>query len=232
MEWNETEQRRSRKPVIDLLSLLMTRNPDTCEADSSRQDILGSLVSIISGKSTRPLVKSAITVLDTLFIKQIFTLGEIATCYRAFKQPSAPYDIALWRSFLGELFEWMKIHHTCPPAGKLIADIYSAFRQQESLSSPNTGSNRLTLALWGQWLLEVVSADLNLLEPIKTYVFLPIFKADRQDSIEFLRHMIQVRHKVDGTSEEPDIAAMLQLAALEAGKMMGLVEEPGELSLS
>jgi hypothetical protein len=69
----------------------------------------------------------------------------------------------------------------------------------------------------------------TLLESIKNYIFLPLFKVDRSEALQFLRRMNEDQAVYGTTELDLDFPALLQLAALETGKKVGLVEEPGEL---
>jgi hypothetical protein len=82
--------------------------------------------------------------------------------------------------------------------------------------------------MWHQWLLGLLTEEPTLLESIQNYIFLPLFKVDRPEALKFLQRMNEDQ-AVSGASEmNMDVAALLQLAALETGKKVGLVEEPGK----
>ena len=205
------------KHVLDLLPVLIARNA-SLEAPSTIKPVaLDKLLEIISGRSTKPLIKSAIKALNFLFNKHIFSLDEIIQSYKNVTQSSLP-GLFLWKAFLVELFDWMKLQHISLQAGKLIADVYRALRKQPD-------GERLGEREWHEWLLEVLSASPKLLEPIKTHVFVPIFKEDRQTSLAFLSEVMRTSSAFQ--TQDLGVSAFFQLALLEVGKNHGIVEEPG-----
>ena len=227
IEWNESDNHRSMKLVLDLVPQLIKRNPDEEVTQSIKATILDSLMSIITGRSSKPLAKSAIKALDHFLTKGVFALDEIRTSYVALQQKEASIDeLEHWRSLLAELFTWMKIHFVCPTAGRFIMTLYRFLRQQSSETTEGFG-----IKTWNQWLLEALAEEPSLLESIKIYIFLPLFKADRGEALQFLNGM----HQYEGVSASVNIdlalPVLLQLAAFETGKKVGLVEEPGEINL-
>ena len=222
-QWNETEQHRSMQLVLDLVPRLILGNPSTETADQVRATILHHLMTIVAGKSTKPQVKSAIKSLGYFLNKSLFSLGEIAASYASTKQLASHDDPSIWDLFVTELFDWMRFDYLCPMAGKLIVDIYLILRGQENSTKP---AYQVTVSSWNHWLLSAVDSNPALLEPIKHYVFMPLFKADRNASLEFL-HQINHVNAAGEASRRIDGSAALHLAALDVEKKSGLVEEPG-----
>ncbi|WZH44845.1 putative death-receptor fusion protein-domain-containing protein [Fusarium acuminatum] len=142
VEWNESDNHRSMKLVLDLLPQLIRRNPDEQAGQATKAAILDNLVSIVTGKSSKPLAKSAIKALDYLLTKDIVTLDEIRS------------------------------------------------------------------------------------KSVKNYIFLPLFKADKTEALGFLKRMNENEAVSAGDEIDLNLTALLQLAALEIGKKVGLVEEP------
>ena len=224
IEWNESDTHRSMKLVLDLVPQLLRRNPDDEASQSAKRVVLDSLVSIIVGKSSKPLAKSAIKALDHFLTKGIFTLEEIRITYVSLLRDKSPSDdLRVWKSFIAELFHWMKLHFVCPTAGRFIMCLYRGLRRDNSEKAVD-----FSIETWNQWLLEALTEEPSLLEPIKTYIFLPLFKADRGEALRFLKQMNE--HEAVSASSNIDLSlpAILQLAALETGKKVGLVEEPGK----
>ncbi|KAF5018056.1 hypothetical protein F66182_9980 [Fusarium sp. NRRL 66182] len=222
VEWNESDNHRSMKLVLDLLPQLIGRNPDEQAGQSNKNAILENLVSIVTGKSSKPLAKSAIKALDHLLTKDIVTLEEILSSYAAFQQKDAsakPLD--LWKSLIFELFHWMRLHFVCPTAGRFIVCLYRGLRAQGQEAAA-----QLSIETWHKWLLEAVSEEPSILESIKNYVFLPLFKADKAEALSFLKRMNEHEAVSAGDEIDLNLPALLQLAALEIGKKVGLVEEP------
>ncbi|KAJ4268477.1 hypothetical protein NW762_002540 [Fusarium torreyae] len=222
IEWNESDNHRSMKLVLDLLPQLIRRNPDEQAGQATKAAILENLVSIVTGKSSKPLAKSAIKALDHLLTKDIVTLEEIRSSYVTLQQkdPSTnPLD--LWKSFIFELFHWMTLHFVCPTAGRFIVCLYRGLRSQDQ-----EASTQLSIETWHKWLLEAVNEEPSILESVKNYIFLPLFKADKAEALGFLKRMNEHEAVSAGDEIDLNLPALLQLAALETGKKVGLVEEP------
>ncbi|KAF7544785.1 hypothetical protein G7046_g9713 [Stylonectria norvegica] len=222
VEWNESDNHRSMKLVLDLLSQVLKRNTDEQAAQLTKRTILDNLISIVVGKSAKPLAKSAIKVLEHLLTKAVYTLEEIKFSYVTLEKIElVDNETEIWKTFVAELFHWMRLHFVCPTAGRLIVCLYRALRQQipEKTLEPSTET-------WHKWFLEALARDPSLLEPIKNYIFLPLFKADRAEALQFLKRMNDYEAVSASTNLDLDLPALLQLAALETGKKIGLVEEP------
>ncbi|KAF6824645.1 HEAT repeat protein [Colletotrichum plurivorum] len=229
IKWNETEQHRSMKLVLDLLPSLIRRNPNAAAAGVVKTTILDTLVSIIGPQSARPLVKSSLKAMDYFASKSVFTVEDIAASYRR-TQPSCSWDsdVALWRDFFGQMLDRMTMHYVCPTAGKFIVTIFRALRQK-SLKEPQAPVvENFNVKEWLRWVQAAITATPFLLEGIKTYVFLPLFKDDRKDSVQILQQVNSSWSASDSTGEL-DTLAQLNLAVLEVGKKVGMVEEPGML---
>ncbi|KAM5351554.1 hypothetical protein ACJ41O_004277 [Fusarium nematophilum] len=211
VDWNESDNHRSMKLVLDLLPQLIRRNPNEQAAQSTKSAILDNLVSIVTGKSAKPLAKSAIKVLDHLLAKNIVTLEEIRTCFVALQPKDGSVGaLEVWKAFFFELFHWMRLHFVCPPAGRFIVCLYRALRRQEQERPVG-----LSIEIWHSWLLEAVDEEPSILESIKNYIFLPLFKTDKGEALGFLKRMNE--HEAVSASTEIDLnlPALLQLAALE-----------------
>ncbi|CAI6088687.1 unnamed protein product [Clonostachys chloroleuca] len=222
MEWNESDHHRSMKLVLDLLTRLQKRNPNVTAAKNIEKSLLDYLISIIVGLKSKPVAKSAIKTLDYFVSKNIYSLNDIKLSYvRSLPEKESLDEIEVWHSFFGELFSWMKNHFVCPTAGRLAVCLYRRLRnvknQPQSIISPRT---------WHQWLLEYIEEDPSLLESVKNYIFLPLFNAERTEALEFLRMMATSDIVASNRDIDVNLPALLQLAALETGKRVGLVEEP------
>lgn len=226
IEWNESDNHRSMKLVLDLVAQCILKNPDREGSLKTKQSILDNLISIVIGRSTKPVAKSAIKTLDHFLSKGVFSLDDIKLVYLSFRKDlSAQDDVETWRIFTVDLFHWMRLHFVCPTAGRLIVTIYRFWRQGKVTGQVPT------IEIWHEWLLDVLAEEPNLLESLKNYVFLPLFKLDRPEALRFLE-MMNEDHAVSGASDmDMNTPALLQLAALETGKRVGLVEEPGKSSL-
>lgn len=226
IEWNEKDQHRSMKLVLDLLSLSIKQNPNAGVGDFVKNSILESLVSIISRQSTRPLVKSSTSSLHHLLSKSIISLGDIDQTYRKVRPDVRHLSAAeLWENLVVETFSWMSLHHVAPVAGKLLVSLFRSLRDVYPAESGEKGFifNSNTLQVW---LLTAVKHDPEILEEVKNYIFAPLFKADRKLSLEVLADFNRQGSTSKKTEDNLDTVALLHLAALEVGKKAALVQEP------
>lgn len=213
------------KLVLDLLPQLIRRNPDEQAGQATKAAILNNLVSIVTGKSSKPLAKSAIKALDHLVTKDIVTLDEIRSSFATLQQKNASTDpLDLWKSFIFELFHWMTLHFVCPTAGRFIVCLYRGLRGQDQQET----QIQLSIETWHKWLLEAINEEPSILESVKNYIFLPLFKADKAEALGFLKRMNEHEAVSAGDEIDLNLPALLQLAALEIGKKVGWVEEPGK----
>ncbi|KAM4054760.1 putative death-receptor fusion protein [Hirsutella rhossiliensis] len=196
VDWNESDHHRSMKLVLDLIVRSIKGNPD--------------------------LAKSAIKCLDQFLTKGVFILSDIYAGYKSHrKELTQQSDNEVWRSFTVDIFNWMRLQFVCPTAGKFIVSVYQRWRREDKDQPPSPSVDE-----WYQWLLDFASEEPSLLEPIKNYIFLPLLKADRDEGLRFLGKMGEERAISTACSLDLDTPALLQLAALETGKKIGLVEEP------
>ncbi|OHW95084.1 heat repeat protein [Colletotrichum incanum] len=230
IKWNETEQHRSMKLVLDLLPSLIRRNPDPAAAEAVKTTVLDTLISIIGPQSTKPLLKSSLKAMDHFASKSVFSVEDIAASYRR-TQPSCSWesDIGLWQDFFGQMLDWMTMHYVCPTAGKFIVTIFRALRQRSLKNPQATGAEQFSVEIWLRWVQAAISKTPSLLEGIKTYVFLPLFKDERKDSVQILEQINSMWSASGSAVAELDTLAQLNLAVLEVGKKVGMVEEPGAI---
>ncbi|GKT52097.1 uncharacterized protein ColSpa_12278 [Colletotrichum spaethianum] len=230
IKWNETEQHRSMKLVLDLLPSLIRRNPDPAAAEAVKTTVLDTLISIIGPQSTKPLLKSSLKAMDHFASKSVFSVDDIAASYRR-TQPSCSWesDIELWQDFFGQMLDWMTMHYVCPTAGKFIVTIFRALRQRSLKNPQAAGAEQFSVETWLRWVQAAITKTPSLLEGIKTYVFLPLFKDERKDSVQILEQINSMWSASGSAVAELDTLAQLNLAVLEVGKKVGMVEEPGAI---
>ncbi|KAL7821559.1 putative death-receptor fusion protein domain-containing protein [Trichoderma aethiopicum] len=226
IDWNEFDHHRSMRLVLDLIAQLLRRNPNKQAALETRDTLLDNLVSIVIGRSTKPVAKSALKTLDYFLAKGVFSLDDIKATHLSYHQELAnAADIEIWKVLTIELLQWTRLHFICPAAGKFIVSLFRALRQRG-----HEDSTRLSIETWHQWLLDFLTEEPVLLENFKNYIFLPLFKADRPEGLKFLQRVNQHESKsasvVTSANDDFDASALLTLAALETGKKVGLVEEP------
>ncbi|KAG9254907.1 putative death-receptor fusion protein-domain-containing protein [Emericellopsis atlantica] len=224
IEWNETDQHRSMKLVLDLLAQLDKRNPDAQAARATRDDLLTSLISILTGKSTKPVVKSAIKTIDHFLAKNVFGLEDLRDTYvRCRSLPGSVDETETWRRLFADIIYWARMRTTSPVTGKLIVNLYRALRTRE-------GQWVIEPSRFHQWLLDFIQDGLSALEDVKNYIFLPMFKVDRAESLRYLKAVSDVDNTAWDLNQQVSMPTLLQLAALETGKRVGFVEEPAASS--
>jgi hypothetical protein len=212
------------KLVLELVAQIILKNPDQDGAMKTMKIILENVMSVVIGRSTKPVAKSALKSLDHFLSKGVTTLDDIKATFLALRtELSVQGEVEVWRNLTLDLFHWMRLHFICPTAGKLIVSVYRLWRRGRV-----TGAIP-SIETWHQWLLDFLVEEPTLLESIKNYIFLPLFKVDRSEALQFLRRMNEDQAVYGTTELDLDFPALLQLAALETGKKVGLVEEPGEL---
>ncbi|PNY24791.1 Uncharacterized protein TCAP_05259 [Tolypocladium capitatum] len=223
IDWNESDHHRSMKLVLDLIVQSFKRHPDKDDASTTKACLLDALISIVIGRSAKPVAKSAIKTLDHFLSKGVFTLREIHANYISHRQELAQSDdIEVWRMFMVDLLHWMRLHFVCPTSGRFIVCVYRGWRHADYTKPAAPG-----LETWYQWLLDFLTEEPSLLESIKNYIFLPLFKADRAEGLRFLGKMNGDNVVSTASNLDMDMPALLRLSALETGKRVGLVEEPG-----
>lgn len=223
IEWNESDKHRSMKLVLDLVARCILKNPDRDAALQAKKYVSDSLISIVIGRSTKPVAKSAIKTLDHFLSKGVFNLCDIRSTYVSFRTDIRTQgEVEIWRNFIVELFHWMHLQFVRPTAGKLIVSIYRLWRQGQDVGAVPS------IEILHQWLLGSLAEEPTLLESIKNYIFLPLFKADRSEALAFLGRMNEDQAVSGASGMNLEVPALLQLAALETGKKVGLIEEPGK----
>ncbi|KAI6785747.1 uncharacterized protein J7T54_006086 [Emericellopsis cladophorae] len=211
IEWNETDQHRSMKLVLDLLAQLDKRNPDTQAARATRDDLLNCLISILTGKSTKPVVKSAIKTIDHFLAKNVFTLEDLRdTHVKCRSLPGSTDEAETWRRLFADIIYWARMRTTSPVTGKLIVNLYRVLRTRE-------GQWVIEPSRFHQWLLDFIQDDLSALEDVKNYIFLPMFKVDRAESLRYLKAVSDVDNAAWDLNQQVSMPTLLQLAALETG---------------
>ena len=226
VEWNESDQHRSMALVLDLIIQLHRRNSDSKVTSATKDEMLGNLMSIVTGRSTTPAVKSAIKTLDLFLAKGIFTVAELKASYCLIRQEANGCDDSeVWKLFLADICTWMHYHFVCPMAGRLIVRVYLCLKQKDFAESAEP-----TIELWQPWLLNLLQQGSSLRESVKNYIVLPLFKADRKEALSLLRKINTQSPDADSSKADLNRNDLVRLLALETGKRIGLVEEPGKES--
>lgn len=220
LEWNEKDQHRSMRLVLDLVMILILQNPDPRVRESLKTQFLSTLVSIISKQAIRPVVKSCISALTAFLAKSVYGLDDLAREYGSVRTDLA--GVALWAAWVAQIFNWMELHYICVVAGKFLVTIFSALYHQ---SAENVNVDTLR-----KWLEAAVSSNPDVFEVVKNYLLAPLFKTDRALSIALLNELNNTVPEGQKGSGDEDVTALLRLAALEIGKKSSIVDEPGKLA--
>ncbi|KAF3769930.1 hypothetical protein M406DRAFT_246934 [Cryphonectria parasitica EP155] len=227
LEWNEKDQHRSMRLVLDLVSTLILQNPNAKIRESLRADILSELMAFIAKRSSRPVVKSCMSSLIQFLAKSVFSLDDVLRQYQSmFPELVSQPAVSSWRDFVASVFRWMELHYICPVAGKFLVTIFSSLNSESSAAGSRSWSSAgFNVQVLRDWLETALSTNPDILESVKNYVLAPLFKSDHRLSFALLEEL-QCR-SVDKTSDlDTDIAALIQLAALEVGKKSSIVDDP------
>ncbi|KAH9900343.1 putative death-receptor fusion protein-domain-containing protein [Xylariomycetidae sp. FL2044] len=218
MEWNEKDSHRSMRLVLDIVMNAISHNVSPQAKAHIKKNILNEAISAITQRSSKPSVKSAMTVLDYALQKKVLYLDEILGIYRNIHAIPSTCDVT-WDDFISRVFTWMELHYVCPIAGKLLVSIFTSpwYEDQEV---------RHRWDAWHRFLCQGLQMNPQFLEPIKHYIFVPLFKADRDESLKYLEQLSSLQGLTGQQSKGWDLNAMLWLALLEAGKKIGFVNEP------
>ncbi|RDW59572.1 hypothetical protein BP6252_12659 [Coleophoma cylindrospora] len=234
IEWNEKNQNRSMRQILDLLASLLLKHPEQSTAQSIKTLFIQRLISIVSHQASQPLVKPAFKALECFLTKKTFSAEELFFVYQEERvrvgasndeKPSV-IDIQSWDDFVSEVFDWMALPDIAPAAGKFLVTLFRELRRDSTESSSNATGHA---QLWQRWIRDGLSKDPDALENFKNYLFPPLFKLDRDGSLAFLEDLNKQKPMSELKSLDLTAHSFLQLAALEAGKKAGLVEEPATI---
>ncbi|KAI8953930.1 putative death-receptor fusion protein-domain-containing protein [Xylaria longipes] len=219
IEWNEQDAHRSMRLVLDFVVSSIMWNPDAETSKSIKDSILNDTISVITLQASRPSTKSSMIAIDHFLQKKVVYLSEVLRVYQRLHEGACEQE-ALWDSFISRVFAWMELQYVWTVAGKLLVTILTQpWYQGDKISRhhPNT---------WHKFILTGLSANPELLEPIKVYIFMPLFKTDPTSTLMYLNELTSLQKLTTGNSETWDLNAMLWVSLLEAGKKTGVVGEP------
>ncbi|KAB8289792.1 hypothetical protein EYC80_010425 [Monilinia laxa] len=234
LEWNEKNQHRSMRQVLDLLTSLLNTHPNPASASSLVVIIVQRLLSVISHQASQPLVKPAFKILEHLVGKGIISIDNLT----AFKNESTELDTTISISkgvlpnstidgIVSETFHWMNLQDVSPSAGKFLV---SLFKVSKNLSAEvENDESKVHTRLWQRWISEGLHKNPDALENIKNYLLPPLFKLDRVGSLSFLQDLNQ-KGPLDVQGQNMESESLVHLSAIEVGKKAGLVEDSNTLS--
>lgn len=219
IEWNEQDAHRSMRLVLDYLVSSITWNPDANIGKSIKDAILDDTISIITLQASRPSTKSSMIAIDHFLQKRVVYLSEVLHVYQHLREETCGEE-AMWDSFISRVFAWMELQYVWTVAGKLLVTILTQPWHQEDKISKHHPTT------WHKFILSGLKANLELLEPIKVYIFIPLFRADPASTLLYLNELTSLQTLTTNDSQGWDLNAMLWVALLEAGKKTGVVGEP------
>ncbi|PHH76949.1 hypothetical protein CDD80_1077 [Ophiocordyceps camponoti-rufipedis] len=223
VDWHDRDRHRAAKTVLELMVMSVRKNPDREAAGRTVRVMVENLVLTVSTRSVKPAAKSAMECLDFFLRNGTLTLGDVYATYLAQREELAGLDGgSVWRHFISELFRWMGLHFVSLSAGRLILSVYRLWRRGET-QAPNGPD----LETWFRWLADFALEDESLVEPIRNYILVPLFKDDGIEGMRFLKMVNDAVGSLDLST------TVFQLATLESGKRAGLVhcgsgEEEGD----
>ncbi|KAI1117099.1 putative death-receptor fusion protein-domain-containing protein [Nemania sp. NC0429] len=218
IEWNEQDSHRSMRFVLDCIVSSIMSNPDPESSKSIKNNILDDTISVITLHASRPSTKSSMIVIEYLLQKRAVYLGEVLHVYRRLCG-DAREEGAVWDSFISRIFAWMELQYVWTAAGKLLVTILT------EPWYPDDQSSRHHPDTWHDFMLSGLRINLELLEPIKVYIFMPLFKIDPKSSLIYLNKLTLLQKLTTSDTQGWDLNAMLWVALLEAGKKTGVVGE-------
>lgn len=221
IEWNEQDSHRSMRLVLDYIVSAIRWNPDANTAKSIKKSILDDTISVITLQASRPSTKSSMIVLDHLIQKKVVYLGEVISHYQRIQGDTSNGENS-WDSFIVRVFAWMESQNVWTVAGKLLVTILTKSWYQDDESSRHQPET------WHRFILGGFKNNLELLEPIKVYIFIPLFKSDPISTLTYLNRLTSLQKLTINNSRSWDLNAVLWVALLEAGKKTGVVGEPDD----
>ncbi|KAK8081772.1 hypothetical protein PG996_000553, partial [Apiospora saccharicola] len=220
VEWNEQDQHRAMRSVLDVLNIAITKNPDPVLGGKIKSRILTDTVEMMTLQSTRPAVKSAMTALDHFLQKKLLYLPAVLEIYRDVHRNDHNLTVN-WESFIAKIFEWMELQYVWPIAGKLLVTIFTSPWDE-------SGNQRFHPDAWHKFLRQGIAVNVEYLEVVKLYVLMPIFKSDHDQAMKYLDLLFSLQTLTSEDRSDLGLDSILWLAALEAGKKVGAVGEPSE----
>ncbi|KAK0121786.1 hypothetical protein ONS95_010069 [Cadophora gregata] len=260
IEWNEKNQARSMRQVMELISTMIAKNPSRDAKLAIRKAIVERDMSIVTHQAAQPLVKPAFKSLESLMGKGTISAQDLLDAYQErhvslAHETASSNDIDPETGFSATLKQEMSIekgHDNNDPEASswdaffcemfewmTYADISPAagkflvtvFRDLRTTSDKSGFSDNST-ASWQRWIRRGLGSNPEALENVKNYLFPPLFKLDRIGSLSFLADLSIQNSLEEFQSQNMDAQSLLQLSAMETGKKAGLVEEPDTIEFS
>lgn len=234
IEWNEKNQHRSMRQILELVASLISLHPQQEIATSIKEIILERITSIISHRSSQPLVKPAFKSLECFLSKGAISLQNFIEAYGQSPISEEQWiktearESTRWDSFISEVFDWLALPDVSPAAGKCLVTLFGQLKDSSMESEELVAGHALS---WQRWIRSGLTRNPDALENVKNYLFPPLFKLDRAGSLTFLEDLNKQKPISDLKDQELNAHFLLQLAAIEVGKKIGLVEETSKNSM-
>ncbi|PVH78131.1 hypothetical protein DL98DRAFT_258029 [Cadophora sp. DSE1049] len=257
IEWNEKNQARSMRQVMELISTMIAKNPSEEMKVVIKKAIIERDMAIVTHQAAQPLVKPAFKSLESLMGKGTIAAKDLLDAYQERHvhgtassdemEPETEFSVMLkqemssekvhniddpqaspWDSFFSEMFDWMTYADISPAAGKFLVTVFRDLRTTSVILRSSANST----ASWQRWIRRGLGRNPEALENVKNYLFPPLFKLDRVGSLSFLEELSKKSSTGGTQSHDMDAQSLLQLSAMETGKKAGLVEEPDTIEFS
>ncbi|KAI1154646.1 putative death-receptor fusion protein-domain-containing protein [Nemania diffusa] len=223
IEWNEQDAHRSIRLILDYIVSSIIWNPDANISKSIKGAILDDTISVITLQASKPSTKSSMIAIDHFLQKKVVYLSEVLHVYQQLRKDNCGQE-AMWDSFISQVFAWMELQYVWTVAGKLLVTILThPWYQDDKISKHHPSA-------WHRFILSGLKTNFELLEPIKVYVFIPLFRTDPTSTLVYLNELASLQKLTANESGGWDLNAMLWVALLEAGKKTGVVGEPNHAS--
>ncbi|KAG4441401.1 hypothetical protein IFR05_003088 [Cadophora sp. M221] len=262
IEWNEKNQARSMRQVIELISTMIAKNPTKETTLAIKKAIVEKDMLIVTHQAAQPLVKPAFKSLESLMGKGTINAKDLLDAYH--KEPtvkqnhetvlsdeegqpglnaalgasmeisreSAQIALVPEESSWDSFFSDMFDWMTYADISPAAGKFLVTVFRDLRTTSDNQGALSSNTASWQRWIRHGLGRNPEALENVKNYLFPPLFKLDRVGSLSFLEDLSKQSAAADVQNQEIDTHSLLQLSAMETGKKAGLVEEPDTIEFS
>jgi hypothetical protein len=219
------------RQVLELLSSLIANNPNKEVSAAVKSLILSQTLGVITHDSIQPAVKPSFKLLECFLGKGSITPIKVLVAYKTYLSQKnggsllVSYNPSefLENNLVSSIFFWLGPADVSPAAGKFLVTLFKTLRVDEYLGG---GTSKNYSVLWQRWIRQGIAKIPLALENVKNYLLTPLFKLDRAGSLTFLKDLNKQSSIINQSIQELDAHAMLQLAAMDAGKKAGLIEEP------
>lgn len=228
LEWSERHHQKAMRQVLDLTATLLSSHPDKSSLTIIKATVLERISNVISHKASQSMIKPAFKALEVFISKKSISSSDILVSYLKVvsKDLNGIYeyldisDPENFNDLVLAVFHWMCLFDISPAAGRFLVALFVDLRKISS-----TSGNLSHASLWKSWIIRGLRNNPDSLENVKNYIFPTLFRLDRNGSVEFLRELTRQTDFSNAIVKDLDTNATLLLAAMEIGKVSGLVED-------